>query len=114
VEGCNASDHPVQIKNGIAPWEFDQMGTAFYVSSFGKSLARKSVFTPVGRTGPINLAPKEHQSGTLPIGSLYPEMKGLLEKQPVAVNWEYWTSHQATSDRIYITGTVQIDKSPCQ
>jgi hypothetical protein len=100
----NTSDGPKQIENGALPWDFEPTATRFDVTAGDRHLSRKAFYPPIGRTGPLLLAPKERKSGSTPIGFLFPEIRQALVNEPVVVAWFYQEG---------LKGSLEIRHDPC-
>jgi hypothetical protein len=108
----NESAATVRIENGVLPWEYDPVGTSFNANSETKQLTRNPAVPLIGRTGPIDLQPRETRSGDVPIAFMFPEITALAGKQRVVIDWVYWTKPKPNeSERL--KGTTVLSEDPC-
>jgi len=88
----NLSSEPITIRIGSLPWQYDVLGSEFVAEANGKKLKRNWTAPILGRVGPITLAPNEHRSGVVPIGTLFPDLSATLRNTDVVVHWSYLTT----------------------
>lgn len=113
-EIANSGTEPVRIESGALPWQYDLLGTRFQAESGGKPLSQSATMPLIGKTGPKVLAPNERREGFTPIGFIFPELKTLLQKQPVTVTWTYPLTAPSRGSEGQITGSLKIAKDPCE
>jgi len=107
----NISPKEKRIKSGSLPWQYDVLGTQLVAEAAGRFLQRNESAPMFGRTGPIDLAPKERRSGTVPIGLMFPEIRShLASGQLVTVRWKYRVSNAPPE---VIEGMISIKRDPC-
>ena len=71
---ANETAKPIVIQGGSLPWQYDLLGSEFAAVVSGEKLKRNEAAPIFGRVGPITLAPHEHQEGSVPISTLFPEL----------------------------------------
>lgn len=110
---ANESAKPITIQSGSLPWQYDLLGSDFTAEASGATLERNEAAPILGRVGPITLAPRERRDGTVPISTLFPDLrKSLRDGSSVSIRWKYWTGVKSAGGAPF-EGTIVMSQDPC-
>lgn len=113
-EITNSSNHPITIESGALPWQYDLLGTDFQAEVGGKKLQKNPTAPLIGKTGPKTLEPTERRHGFTPVEFLFPELRSLLNKQSVIIQWSYSVSRPLGGEDGRVRGVITVPRNPCE